>query len=112
MSSDHLLSDLVTATRHPTITALAGASGSLSVYAYTMRMARINVYLPDELAGEAKQAGINISALTQDAVRSALGAARIDQWLDELEALRPTGVTHEDVVASVDAARDELEGVG
>ncbi len=77
-----------------------------------MRMARINVYLPDELAGEAKEAGINISALTQDAVRAALGAARIDQWLEEMEALRPTGVTHEDVVSAVDAARDELEGVG
>lgn len=77
-----------------------------------MRMARINVYLPDELAGEAKEAGINVSALTQDAVRTALGAARVDQWLDELEALRPTGVTHDDVVSAVDAARDELEGVG
>ena len=77
-----------------------------------MGLAHINVYLPDQLAGEAKEAGINISALTQDAVRAALGAARIDQWLEEVEALRPTGVTHEDVVASVDAARDELEGVG
>jgi len=75
-------------------------------------MARINVYLPDELAGEAKEAGINISALTQDAVRAALGSARFDRWLEELEALRPTGVGHADVLAAVDGARDELEGVG
>lgn len=77
-----------------------------------MRMARVNVYLPDELAGEAKEAGINISALTQEAVRAALGAARVDQWLEEVEALRPTGVAHEDVMTALEGARDELEGVG
>jgi post-segregation antitoxin (ccd killing protein) len=76
-----------------------------------MRMARINIYLPDELAGEAKRAGMNISALTQEAVRAALGSTRIDGWLDELESLRPTGIAHEDVVAAVDEARDELEGL-
>jgi post-segregation antitoxin (ccd killing protein) len=77
-----------------------------------MRMARVNVYLPDELAGEAKEAGINISALTQDAIRAALGAAHIDRWLEGVGRLKPTGITHKDVVAAVDAARDELERVG
>ena len=37
-----------------------------------MRMARVNVYLPDELASGARDAGLNVSALTQEAVRQAL----------------------------------------
>jgi post-segregation antitoxin (ccd killing protein) len=36
----------------------------------------VNVYLPDDLAERAKAAGVNISALTQDVIRSALAARR------------------------------------
>ncbi len=32
-----------------------------------MRMARVNVYVPDELAEKAKVAGLNVSSLTQEA---------------------------------------------
>lgn len=77
-----------------------------------MRMARINVYLPDDLAGEAKAAGLNVSRLTQDALRSALATSRVDDWLDDLVALRPLGVSHGVVSAAVTAAKDELEGHG
>jgi post-segregation antitoxin (ccd killing protein) len=37
-------------------------------------VARVNVYLPDDLAQRAKAAGLSISAVTQNALRSALTA--------------------------------------
>ncbi len=73
-----------------------------------MRMARVNVYLPDELARQAREAGLNVSKLTQEALRRALAVLRTDDWLDGLSRLRPTGVSHHEVQAAVDAARDEL----
>jgi post-segregation antitoxin (ccd killing protein) len=47
---------------------------------------RVNVYLPDQLAADAKKAGLNLSAVTQEAVRSALAARSTDAWLDILAA--------------------------
>lgn len=70
-------------------------------------VARLNVYLPDELAAQAKQAGLNLSALTQEAVREAVAARSTDAWL---AALRPRSsglVTHDRALAALDAARDE-----
>lgn len=77
-----------------------------------MRMARINVYLPDDLATEAKAAGLNVSHLTQDALRGALAAIRVDDWLDDVMATRPLGISHRAVSAAMAAAKDELEGHG
>jgi post-segregation antitoxin (ccd killing protein) len=77
-----------------------------------MRMARINVYLPDDLATEVKTAGLNVSNLTQQALRSALAASRVDDWLDDVSAMRPAGISHPAVVAAVADAKDELEGHG
>lgn len=77
-----------------------------------MRMARVNVYLPDDLAAEARAAGLNVSSLTQDALRSALAAERLDGWLDEVTALRPLGISHRAVAFAVEAAKDEVEGNG
>lgn len=75
-----------------------------------MRMARVNVYLPDDLAAEAKAAGLNVSGLTQEALRSALTTAHVDEWLDGIASMRPTGVSHTAVAEAVSAAKDELEG--
>jgi len=75
-----------------------------------MRMARVNVYLPNDLATEAKAAGLNVSSLTQEALRKALAATRTDGWLDGLAAVRSTGVDHAKVVEAVEAAKDEIEG--
>ena len=79
---------------------------------YTMRMARVNVYLPDELADRARDAGLNVSSLTQEAVRSALAANTTGEWVGKVVALSPTGVEHEAVIAALDDAKDELEGIG
>lgn len=75
---------------------------------YHMRMARINVYLPDDLAQAARDEDLNVSALTQQAVRNALAAAATDRWLASLPRHGRSSVTSEEVVAAVHAARDEL----
>jgi len=71
-------------------------------------MARVNVYLPDELAERAKAAGLSISTVTQDALRSALAATDTDRWLDGLERLPAHDVSPEVVIHTLDAVRDEF----
>jgi post-segregation antitoxin (ccd killing protein) len=69
----------------------------------------LNIYLPDELAEEARAAGLNLSAVTQDAVRRTLAARSTDEWLARLArrgSARHT-VDHEAALAALDAARDE-----
>jgi hypothetical protein len=73
-------------------------------------MARVNVYLPDELAEQARAAGVNISGITQDAIRTALAAIDTDRWLDHLDQLPVIDVPHQRVIDALDAARDELGG--
>lgn len=70
-------------------------------------MARVNVYLPDDLAAQAKAAGLNLSSMTQEAVRQALAQHSTDAWLDELT--HPGRQVHHDVaMAALDTSRDEL----
>lgn len=73
-----------------------------------MRMARVNVYLPDDLADEARAAGLNVSGLTQGALREALAGKHTDRWLKRLERLPAVDVAHEAVLAALDQAREEL----
>jgi post-segregation antitoxin (ccd killing protein) len=73
-----------------------------------MCMARVNVYLPDDLAQRARAAGLNVSGLAQDAIRDALMSDETDRWLDRLEALPRVDIAHGRVVDAVDAARAEL----
>jgi post-segregation antitoxin (ccd killing protein) len=70
-------------------------------------MARLNVYVPDELAERARARGLNVSALTQAAITAELENTATDLWLERLSA-RTTDALHEDVLAAIDAARDEL----
>jgi post-segregation antitoxin (ccd killing protein) len=70
-------------------------------------MARLNVYVPDELAQRARARGLNVSALTQAAISAELENSATDAWLEALEA-RNTKARHEDVLDAIDAARDEL----
>lgn len=70
-------------------------------------MARVNVYLPDHLAAAAREANLNVSALTQVALAEALAARRTDQWLASLPASDGTA-KHTDVLAAIDHARDDL----
>ena len=70
-------------------------------------MARLNVYLPDELAAEAKQAGLNLSAVTQEAVRRSLGARSTDAWLATLDAGPGRDVSHDTALDALDTLREE-----
>jgi post-segregation antitoxin (ccd killing protein) len=71
---------------------------------YTMHMARLNVYVPDELAEEAKRADLNISSLTQEAIKLSLRLRSTDDWLVTLKRPRRK-VSHEAVLRALDASR-------
>jgi post-segregation antitoxin (ccd killing protein) len=68
----------------------------------------LNVYLPDDLAAAAKEAGLNLSAVTQEAVRRILATRSTDAWLDSLTtAPSAARVPHDRALEALDAARDE-----
>lgn len=73
-----------------------------------MRMARVNVYLPDELAREAKAAGLNVSRVAQEALSSRLAQAETDSWLERLERLPRADVPHARVIEAIEETRAEL----
>jgi len=73
-------------------------------------MARVNVYLPDDLADRARTAGLNVSALTRAAIEAQLTGNAASEWLARVATLPPVPVEHRDVAAAVAAARDELAG--
>ena len=75
---------------------------------YTMRMARVNVYLPDELAREARAAGLNISRVAQEALSDTLATSETDRWLDRLEGLPRADIPHGQGIAAIDEARAEF----
>ncbi|HUZ09025.1 MAG TPA: type II toxin-antitoxin system CcdA family antitoxin [Acidimicrobiales bacterium] len=70
-------------------------------------MARVNVYLPDDLAEEAREAGLNVSSIAQDALRRELAGRRTTAWLDTVRKLPRTGVTHDEVIAALGEVRAE-----
>lgn len=76
-----------------------------------MRMARVNVYLPDDLASEAKSKGLNISKLTQEALKRAIDSDKMAAWLDEVRSNEPLDIDPEIVKAALAGAKDELEGL-
>lgn len=70
-------------------------------------MARRNIYLPDALAAEAKAAGLDISARTQEAVRRSLGVQSTDAWLATLTAAPSQQTTHYRALDALDEVGDE-----
>ena len=67
---------------------------------------RVNVYLPDDLATEAKKAGLNLSAVAQEAVRQVLAARSTDAWLATLTTTMSAHVPHDRALEALDVARD------
>ena len=55
-----------------------------------MRMARVNITVPDDLYDQAKRAGLNVSQLAQRAIASEVARlakiAELDAYLSELDA--------------------------
>lgn len=73
---------------------------------YSVYMARLNVYLPDDLAERARAAGLNVSAAAQEAVAAELDRQALREWLDA----EPPGsgvVTHDEVLAALAAGRPD-----
>ena len=78
-------------------------------------MARLNVYVPDELAEAARAAELNVSAITQAAIRRALDADSVGAWLDSLDSLDvldPAPISDAAAERALAEARDELWGDG
>ena len=74
-----------------------------------MRMARLNVYVPDELASRVREAEINVSAVTSAALEEELGGRAIERLAGRAEeAPAPPGSVMIEVVAALDDARDEI----
>lgn len=73
-----------------------------------MRMARVNVYLPDDLARQVKKAGINVSNVTQEALRLTLAETSVNDWLDGLARLPPTSIDHDEGLDALKEARLEF----
>jgi post-segregation antitoxin (ccd killing protein) len=70
-------------------------------------MARLNVYVPDELAEQARSRGLNVSALTQAAIAEELERTSLSAWLDSLPTLSRS-VDPDAVKTALDEARDEF----
>ncbi len=70
-------------------------------------MARVNVYIPDELASAAREAGLKVSLITQQALRATLAAQSTDEWLGSLPDDSHSLVRHERIIATLDSIRDE-----
>lgn len=69
-------------------------------------MSRLNVYVPDDLAARARDAGLNISALTQAAIAAELDRKATRTWLDALPVR--DRVSHDAAIDALDAARNEF----
>lgn len=74
---------------------------------YPVCMARLNVYVPDDLARSAREAGLNVSALTQAALTGALAQHATSRWLASLPRTG-AGPSHDAVIDALDAAKEEL----
>ncbi len=77
-----------------------------------MRMARVNVYVPDDLAERARAVDLNVSGLAQDAIRRALDTRAANDWLDDLASLEPVGIDPEVVREAVRSARSAKDEFG
>lgn len=71
-------------------------------------MARVNIYLPDDLAKRAREAGLNVSGIAQEALERELRIRATDQWLDSLRD-RPRGpdLPREELEQIMDEVREE-----
>jgi post-segregation antitoxin (ccd killing protein) len=74
-------------------------------------MARINVYLPQDLADQVREEDLNVSALVQAALRQALAAQRTNAWLDDVAKLPKTHIDDAVVAEALRGAKDEFEGI-
>jgi post-segregation antitoxin (ccd killing protein) len=76
---------------------------------YHVCMARVNIYLPDDLAKRAREAGLNVSGVAQAAIEEELKGRALMEWLERVHVRPPLkGVTHAEVIQAIDEAREEF----
>ena len=74
-----------------------------------MCMARLNVYVPDELAARAREAGLNVSKLTQEAIEEELQRTAMRVWMERVRANPPLPeLPREEAQRIMDEVRDEF----
>lgn len=66
------------------------------------------MWVPDELADRAREAELNVSALTQAAIRAELARLATDVWLGTLPSPRAVPVSSAAARAALEEARDEF----
>jgi post-segregation antitoxin (ccd killing protein) len=64
-------------------------------------VARVNVYLPEDLAREWREAGLNISRITQNALERELALLETRRWLQRVTVQRGWVVSHQEVLAAL-----------
>lgn len=73
-----------------------------------MCMARVNIYLPEDLATRAREAGLNVSGVAQEALERELRVHDFGSWVAKIRANPPLkGWTHADTIEALDAVRAE-----
>jgi len=79
------------------------------VSVYPVCMARVNIYLPDDLAKRAREAGLNVSGIAQEGIEEELKGRAVSEWLERVRVRPPLkGVTHAEVIGAIDGAREEF----
>lgn len=72
-------------------------------------MARLNVYVPDELAARAREAGLNVSKLTQEAIETELQRSAMRAWSERVRANPPLAeIPREEMQRIMDEVRDDF----
>ncbi len=56
----------------------------LAKYAHCVCMSRVNIYLPRDLAEQARAADLNVSAIAQEALEQELRRRSLFTWLEEV----------------------------
>jgi heme oxygenase len=73
-----------------------------------MRMPRVNVYLPEDLASEVSAAELNVSAIVQQALRDELAKQRASAWLDGVRALPPVDIPEDAIREALAGAKEDF----
>ncbi len=77
---------------------------------YSVCIARVNVYLPDELADAIRPLGWNLSQVLQSAVRQQLDSSRLDAWLSRLNPQATGAPGHGQTIAALEPTGRDRSG--
>lgn len=78
---------------------------------YPVCMARVNIYLPDDLARRAREAGLNVSGVAQEAIESQLKIGAVNDWLASIRARPPmegARLSNAELMEIMDEVREEM----